>query len=188
MSSNIINQLQILQDKSNVYLNKVIISLIQDTSQPRTLVKSEIIANNDIAIKPKNGTASLLQVENRLAKRRVKLLSPANTHLINQLNTELLGGESYPILTAVLGVVTGAVSSGAGFLFTAGTTGLSLTATAKRVLARTGDEIWHVEEIGKTNNNEVMYISSFIIVDPFRKQSVDKGWLIHEEREEVQLS
>ncbi len=107
--------------------------------------------------------------------------------LQNKLNNELLGGESYPVLTATLDIATGVVSGGAGLLFTLATTGLTLANTTSRVLARTGDEIWHIEEIGKVGN-KATYVSAFFIVDPFRKQTPGKGWLLHEEREEIILS
>ena len=54
-------------------------------------------------------------------------------------------------------------------------------------VARLDDEIWHIEEIGKEGNKAV-YLSAFFIVDPYRKQALSKGWLIHEEREELILS
>jgi len=72
-------------------------------------------------------------------------------------------------------------------LFTLATTGLSLANTTSKVLARPGDEIWHIEEIGK-EGNKAIYLSAFSIVDPYRKQAPNKGWLIHEEREELVLS
>lgn len=58
--------------------------------------------------------------------------------------------------------------------------------TSQRVLARSGDEIWHVEEIGKVRSGgsyKAVYISSYFIVDPFRGQSLHthsngKGWLL----------
>lgn len=99
----------------------------------------------------------------------------------------MLGGESYPILTTALGIASGVVSGGAGLIFTLATTGLALANTTTKVLARPNDEIWHIEEIGKIGNKAV-YVSAFFIVDPFRKQSTSKGWLIHEEREELTLS
>jgi hypothetical protein len=55
------------------------------------------------------------------------------------------------------------------------------------VLARPGDEIWHIESIGKVAN-EAVYVSSYLLTDPYRRQYPTKGWLIHEEREQVILS
>jgi len=72
-------------------------------------------------------------------------------------------------------------------LFSATLTGLSLAQKASKVLARQGDEIWHIEEIGKEGDKAV-YVSSYLIVDPYRKHSDSKGWLIHEERHELALN
>lgn len=75
----------------------------------------------------------------------------------------------------------------AGLLVTIATTALSVENTIQRVLPRTDDEIWHVEKIGKVDNKAI-YISSYFIVDPYRKLSNSKDWLIHEERKEVILN
>jgi len=103
------------------------------------------------------------------------------------LNHELLGGDSYPVLTTALGIAGGVVSGGGSILFSVALTGLSLAQKASKVLARQGDEIWHIEEIGK-DGKKAIYVSSFFIVDPYRKTSKSKGWLIHEERHELTLS
>lgn len=187
MSSNIINQLQELQKQSNRQLNPVIMSSIQDHAKPRTLVEPVLIANGRFSVKPVKGTSSLITPNNRQSKRKVCTFLPGSEHVTNKLNKELLGGESYPILTTTLGIATGLVSGGAGLLFTLAATGMTLANTASRVLARPGDEIWHIEEIGKVGNKGV-YVSAFFIVDPYRKQAPSKGWLIHEEREDLILS
>ncbi len=90
-------------------------------------------------------------------------------------------------LLRYLGVAAGAASAGAGLLFTIATTGLSLANTTSKVLARTGDEIWQIETIGK-DVDKAVYVTSYFIVDPFRKQEPNKGWLIHEERFDVVLN
>jgi len=187
MAPEILNQLQELQKKSDKHLSPVITGYLQDHDQPRALVETVLVANSKWAVKPIGGASSLLKPQNRQIKRKVKTLSAGYEHIINPLNTALLGGESYPVLTAVLGTAVGVASGGAGLLFTVATTGLSLANTAQRVLARTGDEIWQIEEIGKVGN-KAMYVSSYFIVDPYRTHSQNKGWLIHEEREEVILS
>jgi hypothetical protein len=122
-----------------------------------------------------------------IRERKVKTFSTGSEKVINSLNKELLGGENYPILTTALGIAIGAASGGAGLLFTLATTGLSVGSTIQKVLARTGDEIWHIEEVGKSNGKAI-YVSAYFIVDPFRKQTPGKGWLIHEEREELLLT
>ena len=185
MSSAILNHLQELQKPSGKHLIMTVVAGIHDNNLPRALVVEEVIRNAKIVMKPLNGAASLAHPQNRQSIRKVNMLD--NSFLINELNTALLGGTSYPILTAVLGTAAGLASTGAGLLFAAATTGLSLSQTSRRVLARDRDEIWHVEEIGKVGN-VATYVSSFILVDPYRKQIPKKGWLIHEERDEVLLS
>ena len=187
MSSNILSQLPELQRKSNKRLNPIVVSSIQDHAKPRALVEPVLVANGKFAVKPIKGGSSLTTLNNRQSKRKVNTLTIGNEHVSSKLNHELLGGESYPVLTAALGIAGGAISGGAGLLFTMATTGLALANTTKRVLARPGDEIWHIEEIGKVGN-KATYVSAFFIVDPFRKQAPNKGWLIHEEREELILS
>ena len=90
------------------------------------------------------------------------------------------------MLTAILGVVAGGASVGAGCIFTAATTALSVANIPQKVLARVDDEVWHVEEIGRSGN-EAVHISSFFLADPFRLTTLSKGWLIHEERRKVIL-
>lgn len=187
MSASVLSQLPELQRKSNARLNPVVVSSIQDHSNPRALVEPVLVANGKFAVKPKKGASSLATQNNRVSKRKVNMFKAGNEHIASKLNQELLGGERYPVLTAVLGITAGVVSGGAGLLFTVATTGLALANTTKRVLARPGDEVWHIEEIGKIGN-KATYVSAFFLVDPYRKQAPSKGWLIHEEREELILS
>jgi hypothetical protein len=187
MSAEIINQLQELQENSNKKLSQIVVGYIQDHNLPRALVEPVMIANGKWAVKPVRGASSLLQTQKRESTRRVTVFNSGNEYIAGQLNTALLGGESYPILTTALSIAGGFASTLGGILFSVATTGLSLANTSRRVLARPGDEIWHVESIGKVNNKAI-YVSSFILTDPFRRQSPCKGWLIHEEREEVILS
>ncbi len=111
--------------------------------------------------------------------------------MTNQLNDALLGGADYPILSAVMGAAVGLGTRGAGFLFTVATTSLSVAKTTRRVLARDGDEVWRVEEIGKlTKGGEAraMYVIAYLLVDPHRSHSMSsKGWLLHEVRYDLIL-
>jgi len=59
MTSNVLNQLQELQKQSNRHLNPVIMSYLKDQSNPRALVKSELVANGKFAVKPIKGASSL---------------------------------------------------------------------------------------------------------------------------------
>lgn len=185
-SVNVLNQLNELQKYSGKSLNPVVRGYLQDREKPLSLVEMVMVSNGLWKAKPRNGVQSLTNPKNRQAIRRVKTLSAGKEQLINELNTNLLGGVSYPVLTAVLGTAAGIASGGAGLLFTAATTGLSLKNTVQRVLARTGDEIWQVEEIGKSGKTAV-YVSSYFIVDPYRFQTQSKGWLIDERRIDVLL-
>lgn len=134
--------------------------------------------------------------KNTQSLRKIRTLDPGQEgNFTFSLNTALLGGQSYPILDAVLGTAVGVASGLAGLLFSIATTSINLQKTSQRVLARSGDEIWHVEEIGKVSSDgsyKAIYVSSYFIVDPFRGHSLHthsngKGWLIHEEREELTL-
>ncbi len=187
MSPNIINQLQELQNQSGRRLNGVITALIQDHSKPSALVRKELVANGQFALVPKKGGQSLLNANNRDVFRKVKTFNPGSMHVMDKLNKELLGGENYPVLTALLGFAAGPISAGGSLVFSVANTALSLAHTTSRVLARPGDEIWHHEKIGK-QGNKVIYVSAFFIIDTYRKQANSKGWLIHESREEVTIS
>lgn len=138
---------------------------------------------------PKRDLSSLLQ--NPHAEQKLMTIPPGGeTGFTAMLNTALLGGESYPILSAVAGTVAGAISGGAGLLFTIGTTALDASRTTQRVLARPGDELWLVEEVGKRRNGNaysVVHIGSYFLVDPYRRQSTVQGWLIHESRTEIRV-
>lgn len=121
MSSNILSQLQELQRKSNNHLNPVAVSSIQDHAKPRALVETVLVSNGKFAVKPIKGASSLATPNNRQSKRKVSTLTVGNEHVTSKLNLELLGGETYPVLTAALGIATGPISAGAGLLFTIAT-------------------------------------------------------------------
>lgn len=187
MPSPILFSLSELRKQSAKSLSPTTIGLIQSHTLPRALVTPVRIANANWAVKPLNGASSLIDPKNRQLKRKVKTLSIGHEQTITLLNRSLLGSESYPILTTALGIAGGFVSSGGSLFFGIATTALSATNTSYQVLARTGDEIWHVEEIGKVDN-KATYVSSYFIEDPYRRHSLNKGWLIHEERVEILLS
>lgn len=191
MALEVVDQLEELKPASNKSLNPKIVSRLQDHDVPLALVKRELVANNKWIVKPRKGTESLIHSGNHRSKRRVRSLGVgADSHLLPVLNTELLGGQSYPVLTAVLGAAAGPVSGGGALLFSAVSAGVDTAKQTYRVLARDGDEIWHIEEIGKESRNGVfapVYVSSFFVVDPYRVHFSPKGWLIHEERLDISL-
>lgn len=129
MSSHILNKLQEFQKQSNKQLNKVVMSGLHDHSKPRALVQTVMIANGQFAVKPVQGSSSLLSPKGRQSKRKVKIFTPGTEQLTNKSNKELLGGENYPILTATAGIAAGVVSGGAGLFFTLATTGMTLART-----------------------------------------------------------
>jgi hypothetical protein len=134
---------------------------------------------------PTRGAASLAQ---NVHAARTLMTIQATSGFTTMLNQALAGGESYPVLNAVLGTVAGAASAGAGLLFTIGSTALDLSRTHQGVQARDSDELWQVEEIGRVRNGtswEVVHVGSYFLVDPFRRQTVTQGWLIHEERTQL---
>lgn len=183
---NILTQLQELKKDSGVSIMKSVKPYIRDPSQPLKLVEPVRVANAKWKVKLRGGESSLMNPQNRRSVRKVRTLSYGSEQIINQLNTALLGAKNYPVLTTVLGITAGLASGGAGLLFTLGTTALSLNNPIQHVLARLGDEIWQVEEIGKVGSTP-MFVNYAFIVDPFRFQIQTKGWLINEERYELVL-
>lgn len=192
MSEAILKKLPKLQEDSGKRLTGVIEDIIRVSENPKPLTKAELVANGVWRTKIAAGTESLRTPENRVSVQKVRVLKPSEeTSRIRRLNRALQGGKDYPILSSVTGALAGIVSSGAGFLFSAGSTGLSLSKTSPKVLARAGDEIYHVQEIGRgpgKDSDKVFSVSSFFLVDPYRKKSTGhNGWLIHEDRDEVTL-
>ena len=170
-------------------MNPKVLSRIQDHEIPYALVKQELVANGRWVMKARNPAAALANDSNHYSKRKIRALGYGDaTHLLPLLNKELSGGQNYPVLTAMLGAAAGPISGGGSLLFSAATTGIDLAKPEHRIIARKGDEIWHVEEFGKvTKDGQVLpiYVSSFFIVDPYRAHFAPKGWLIHEERNEL---
>jgi len=195
MTEAIINSLEVLQEDSGQHLSPVVIT---SSLKPKgmQLCKHKVIANANITYVVKKGSSSLLQAENRQYISKVTTM-PAmqETNSLHLLNTELLGGKSYPVLTAALGTAAGIASFGTGLIFTVAATGLSLAQTSQRALARSGDEIWQIEEIGKIPDNgtfgsggyKAVHVLSYFLVDPYRHTAPRKGWLIHEDRNDVIL-
>ena len=199
----VIQQLQTLRTASNVRIsNSVIIGMTRSlTSGTRTqLIRSMFNpAGAGYILVPTNGTDSLLQRNNISARRRLLVLDQETANnFTHSLNNTLSGGDSYPVLTAVLGVAAGIASFGAGLMFTVATTALSMSGSNHRVIARGGDELWQVEEIGKATSStywglgsdrtNAFHISAFFLRDPHRDNyRGTKSWLIHEERSELTL-
>jgi hypothetical protein len=131
-------------------------------------------------------TDSIFSGRLRGDQKLLALRPEPNDNMAVQLNKALLGSTGYPTLNAVLGTVAGLGTGGAGLLFTVATTALSESQTSPHVLARDGDEIWRVEEIGKVTKAgraQPTYVLSYFLIDPYRRNSQShKGWLLHEAR------
>ncbi len=109
----------------------------------------------------------------------------AEGNITYALNDDLLNVQDYPLMKLVLGKAVRLVP-GIGFLasltFSLACYGLDKFKTIHRVVAREGDQIWQVEEIGKDGKN-IVHVMGLFLVDPYRHQSPPtQGWLIHEER------
>lgn len=140
---------------------------------------------------PTKDAASLLQ--NIHINRKLMTVNERENY-ISMLNKALQGGESYPTLTAILSIVAGIPTAGigtiSGILFTAGTTAVDSTRKHQDVQARVGDELWQVEEVGKVRDGnawKVVHVGGYLLIDPFRKQTLTQGWLIHEERSVISI-
>ena len=186
----ILTSLQVLQQDSGKRISDSIITgMTRSLSRARyQLVRyTRNPSGQGYVYLPTDGIATLPQ-HTQAARKLMTLPAGIEDNFTYMLNTALLGGRSYPILTAVLGTLTGVVSGGAGLLFTVASTGLSLSQTSQRVLARAGDELWQIEEIGKIGSTAV-HVGSYFLVDPYRDrgQSRIKGWLIHEQRTELDI-
>jgi hypothetical protein len=122
------------------------------------------------------------------ARRLAYTLSAGSIGFWRSLNKSLMGGEDYPVLTGVLGILTGALSAGAGVLFSLTTMAISAGKSPQGVLAREGDQVWHLERIG-TDSGDIKHVEYFLLVDPFRKKSgtVESAWIIHEGRLDLTL-
>jgi hypothetical protein len=87
-------------------------------------------------------------------------------------------------MKTVLGALAALGSGGAGTLFGAASSVLVPGHGLTRILARGGDEIWRVEELG-TFHGKPTYLVAYLLQDPFRTQGKgDRVWLLHESRYE----
>ena len=183
MSLEVLSRLEELKPESNVRLSGFLVNKMRSRFEPRmSLVNPKLIRNGSWGVTPKKGLASLLEDSGRRSVRKVLTIQDkVDDNFSQMLNSELLKKEGYPVLTTVLGTVAGVASFGAGLLFAASTTVLANSSKTARIIARAGDELWMVEEIGQENSVAV-HVQGFWLSDPYRGQSATKGWLIHEER------
>jgi hypothetical protein len=194
MIAEIASNLQDLAPPSNKRLHTTTRALLvgrqgRQYGAPLALVKQTQVGNAHWRMTPRADGETFRGLISQQSIRKVCTLSEvAESALINDINRDLIGATGYPVLTAILGVGAGIVSFGAGLFFTVGTTALSLAHATPRILARDGDEVWQIEEIGRVGSGskaKVFHVNSIFIVDPHRANAKNKGWLIHEERSEV---
>lgn len=155
---------------------------------------------------PRGGTASLLK--NLHSAKKVWAFGSANGVHRNLLN-HTLKGDSFPILDAALVMAIGGVGllSGGGAMIIGGcliafngAKGLIKTETRDTdVLARVGDEILQIEEIGKQREDHwfssdgyvATHVVSYFLIDPYRSGGHHRcgvgGWLLHEQRRPIAL-
>lgn len=154
------------------------------------LVKAKVAANNNYRWELSHGIDSIISKSGQFRRRKIKTF--AEDGFIGRLNLALKGGARYPILSTVTGVLFGKVNPAMGLLFSAASTTHGMSKTSHDVIARPGDELWKVEEIGKVRSRggyKMVHIYSLFIVDPFRDLSSfnNIGWLIHEDRKDVHV-
>lgn len=193
MSEFILLSLPTLQNDSGVHIATSIVHGFH-SSQASVLTRPELRSGEWGGV-PRNGTQNLLS--NLRHEQKLLSLTAAESGFIRTLNNQLKGGHSYPVLNFALGTAVGLASGGAGLIFGASTLALDLNRRDSDVLARKGDEIWVVEEIGKSLQNNTFsedgfkaeYVKSYFLYDPFRAKgfSESKGWLLHESRGTVFL-
>lgn len=183
MATVINNEMPQLKKDSGKQINPIVLAMVKGREVPSHLIDVSAGAGGFPKMRLKESPAHKRKLQ---SCERIRQFGDPDIALMFKLNTELLGGSNYPILTTALGMAAGVVSGGAGFIFSISTLGLSLAKQSARALARIGDEIWHVEEIGYSNGKPT-YVSAYFLVDPYRSHTPTKGWLFHEERWNVTI-
>ena len=196
MSQSFINQLPRLRRESGKRLPTSTIYGFSAHSGGQNRLISPQMGRGRIIHVPANGLSNLLRGLRSVQK--VLTFTSSNRSFMNSLNEDLQGRETFPWLLFGLGLVfipLGTVGTVTGVVFAAATTAIDGSRQTTQVMARAGDEIWHVEEVGRTFEDNIIsedrwvatHISSYFLVDPHRRHLREKGWLIHEGRREIIL-
>jgi len=167
------------------------------TGGQNRLISPQFSSGQGIIQVTRNGVSNILRGLRSVQK--VLTFTSSNRGFMNSLNQDLQGGESYPWLMLGLSLVFipfGGIGTVGGIIFGASTTAIDTSRRNTSVMARLGDEIWHVEEIGRTFEDNYIqddrwvatHISSFFLVDPFRRRNTEKGWLLHEGCRNIEMS
>ncbi|MGB3850492.1 MAG: hypothetical protein WA958_11040 [Tunicatimonas sp.] len=198
MSQSIIRQLPRLRRESGKHLPTSTIYGFSAHPGGQTRLISPQARRGRIVQVPGSGIGNLLRGLRSVQK--VMTFTASNRSFMNSLNEDLQGGDTFPWLLFGLGLVfipiVGAVGTVGGVVFAASTTAIDSSRRTTQVMARVGDEIWHVEEVGRTFEDNYIredrwlatHISSYFLVDPHRRHLREKGWLLHEDRKEIELS
>lgn len=153
------------------------------------MVKKKVISNGKFG--------AVIKRENLMhgGKQRIqKVMTFQNDNILAMVNRDLSGGQSYPILNFALSAIGGRATALGGLIFGLATTFMDVFKTSTNVLARPGDELWLVEEVGIgvetgyfSSSKKPMYVQAYFLVDPNRNMNLENGWLIHEKRMELSI-
>ncbi len=115
-----------------------------------------------------------------ISRQRLITFSQRDSHIMSQLNTQLRGGRSYPVVSGVAGMF-----ANVGYSIITTAVSARQAAMTMEVQARTQDEVWAIEMVGK-QGQELKHVLYLWLVDPVRGgqagQTGCSAWLIHERR------
>lgn len=114
-----------------------------------------------------------------------------NEYMLVSLNKWLSGGDSYPFLTAFLGVAVGAASAPAGIAWSIFFAAMDNAAgkMSTQCFARAADQLWMIEAIGLADGDPT-HMRQVWVVDPLRNGNSGppaSSWCIAEDRNDVSL-
>lgn len=111
---------------------------------------------------------------------------PKDCDFMNRLNRRLAGEIGYPVLAKALGGAIGKLGIDyATALFKAAQALAGATEKSGHVFFRDRDEIWRVEAIGRAGTDgskQPVYVTTLLLVDPFRSSPTRGAWILHEQR------
>lgn len=123
-------------------------------------------------------------------RRRVLTLDASRDGFRASLNLALGGGETFPVTTTLGGLGVGALSGGAGAFYSVAALLIELSRSVQPTRARTGDEVWHVEQLAK-QGHDVFHVENFVLRDPFRARegaAQAHEWIIHQSLRKIDWS
>lgn len=113
-----------------------------------------------------------------------------NEYMLVSLNNWLAGGNSYPFLTAFLGIGVGVVNAPAGIAWSIFFAALdnAKASFSTQCFARAADQLWMIEAIG-LDDGEATHMRQIWVVDPLRNGNSGppaSSWCIAEDRNELE--